>query len=68
MKRQVTAALLAAGIALAICPPVAASAGTARTAAAALPPGKTAAQWKKIAEDTGVGSSAVHAARLIHME
>ena len=67
MKRQVTAALLAAGIALAICPPVAASAGTARTAAAALPPGNTAAQWNKIAEDTVVGSGAFQAEGLIYM-
>jgi hypothetical protein len=67
MKRQVTAALLAAGIALAICPTVAASAGTARTAAAALPPGNTAAQWNKIAEDTVVGSGAFQAEGFIYM-
>jgi len=67
MKRQVTAALLAAGIALAICPPAAASAGTARTAAAALPPGNTAAQWNKIAEDTVVGSGAFQAEGFIYM-
>jgi hypothetical protein len=35
---------------------VAASAGTSRPAAAALPPGNTVAQWNKIAEDTVVGS------------
>ena len=35
---------------------VAASAGTNRDAAAALPPGNTVAQWNKIAEDTVVGS------------
>ena len=34
---------------------VAASAGTTRVAAAALPPGNTVAQWNKIAEDTVVG-------------
>jgi hypothetical protein len=37
---------------------VAASAGTIRNAAAALPPGNTVAQWNKIAEDTVVGSGA----------
>ena len=67
MKRQMTAALLAAGIALAICPAVAASAGTARTAAAALPPGNTAAQWNKIAEDTVVVSGAFQAEGFIYM-
>jgi hypothetical protein len=35
---------------------VAASAGTTRTAAAALPLGNTVAQWNRIAEDTVVGS------------
>jgi hypothetical protein len=35
---------------------LAASAGTARNAAAALPPGNTVAQWNKITEDTVVGS------------
>jgi hypothetical protein len=34
---------------------VAASAGTTRNAAAALPPGNTVAQWNKITEDTVVG-------------
>jgi hypothetical protein len=67
MKRQVTAALLAAGIALAICPAITASAGTTRTAAAALPPGNTVAQWNKIAEDTVVGSGAFQNEGLIYM-
>jgi hypothetical protein len=67
MKRQVTAALLAAGIALAICPAISASAGTTRTAAAALPPGNTVAQWNKIAEDTVVGSGAFQNEGLIYM-
>lgn len=67
MKRQVTAALLAAGIALAICPALTASAGTTSTAAAALPPGNTVAQWDKIAEDTVVGSGAFQNESLIYM-
>ena len=67
MKRQVTAALLAAGIALAICPAITASAGTTRTAAVALPPGNTVAQWNKIAEDTVVGSGAFQNEGLIYM-
>ena len=37
---------------------VAALAGEARNAGAALPPGNTVAQWNKIAEDTVVGSGA----------
>jgi hypothetical protein len=67
MKRQVTAALLAAGIALAVCPAVAASAGTTGKAAAALPPGNTVVQWNKIAEDTVVGSGAFQTEGLIYM-
>jgi hypothetical protein len=67
MKRQVTAALLAAGTALAICPAIAGSAGTAVTAAVALPLGNTVAQWNKIAEDTVVGSGAFQAEGLIYM-
>ena len=67
MNRKVTAALLAAGIALAICPAVTASAGTTGTAAAALPPGNTVAQWDKIAEDTVVGSGAFQNESLIYM-
>ena len=46
---------------------VAASAGTTRNAAAALPPGNTVAQWNKIAEDTVVGSGAFQAEGLIYM-
>jgi hypothetical protein len=67
MRRQVTAALLAAGIVLAICPAITASAGTTRAAAAALPPGNTVAQWNKIAEDTVVGSGAFQNEGLIYM-
>jgi hypothetical protein len=46
---------------------VAASAGTTRVAAAALPPGNTVAQWNKIAEDTVVGSGAFQSEGLIYM-
>src|SRR5215217_2007173 len=46
---------------------VAASAGTSRDAAAALPPGNTVAQWNKIAEDTVVGSGTFQSEGLIYM-
>jgi hypothetical protein len=46
---------------------VAASAGTTRPAAAALPPGNTVAQWNKIAEDTVVGSGAFQSESFIYM-
>jgi hypothetical protein len=46
---------------------VAASAGTTRDAAAALPPGNTVVQWNKIAEDTVVGSGAFQSEGLIYM-
>jgi hypothetical protein len=46
---------------------VAASAGTIRSAAAALPAGNTVAQWNKIAEDTVVGSGAFQSEGLIYM-
>jgi hypothetical protein len=46
---------------------VAASAGTTRDAAAALPPGNTVAQWNKIAEDTVVGSGAFQPEGWIYM-
>ncbi len=46
---------------------VAASAGTTRNAAAALPPGNTVAQWNKIAEDTVVGSGTFQSEGLIYM-
>ena len=46
---------------------VAASAGTTRYAAAALPPGNTVAQWNKIAEDTVVASGAFQSEGLIYM-
>jgi hypothetical protein len=46
---------------------VAASAGTTRNAAAALPLGNTVAQWNKIAEDTVVGSGAFQAEGFIYM-
>jgi len=46
---------------------VAASAGTTRHAAAALPSGNTVAQWNMIAEDTVVGSGAFQSEGLIYM-
>jgi hypothetical protein len=46
---------------------VAGVAGTAREAAAALPPGNTVEQWDKIAEDTVVGSGAFQNEGLIYM-
>jgi hypothetical protein len=46
---------------------VAASGGTTRNAAAALPPGNTVAQWNKIAEDTVVGSGAFQSEGYIYM-
>ena len=46
---------------------VAASAGTTRNAAAALPSGNTVAQWNMIAEDTVVGSGAFQSEGLIYM-
>jgi hypothetical protein len=46
---------------------VAASAGTTRDAAAALPPGNTVAQWNRIAEDTVVGSGAFQSEGFIYM-
>src|SRR6266700_7525028 len=46
---------------------VAASAGTTRNAAAALPPGNTVAQWNKVAEDTVVGSGAFQTEGFIYM-
>src|SRR6266536_3303390 len=45
---------------------IAGVAGTAREAAAALPPGNTVAQWNKIAEDTVVGSGAFQAEGFIY--
>jgi hypothetical protein len=46
---------------------VAASAGTARNAAAALPLGNTVAQWNQIAEDTVVGSGTFQTEGFIYM-
>jgi hypothetical protein len=46
---------------------VAASGGTTRNAAAALPPGNTVAQWNKIAEDTVVASGAFQSEGYIYM-
>jgi hypothetical protein len=46
---------------------VAATAGTAPEAGAALPPGNTVAQWNKIAEDTVVGSGAFQSEGFIYM-
>jgi membrane-associated phospholipid phosphatase len=59
MKRFVVAAVAAVA--------VAASAGTAREAAAALPPGNAAQQWNKIAEDTIVGSGAFQGEGFVYM-
>jgi hypothetical protein len=63
--------LLALGVASAtsgsIRTPQAASGGTTRNAAAALPPGNTVAQWNKIAEDTVVGSGAFQGEGFIYM-
>jgi hypothetical protein len=52
--------------AVAVCA-VAASAGTTRGAAAALPPGNAAQQWNKIAEDTIVGSGAFQGEGFVYM-
>jgi hypothetical protein len=46
---------------------IAASAGTTRDAAAALPPGNTVAQWNQIAENTVVGSGAFQSEGYIYM-
>jgi hypothetical protein len=46
---------------------VAASGGTTRTAAGALPPGNAVAQWNKVAEDTVVGSGAFQSEGFIYM-
>jgi hypothetical protein len=54
MKRRRTIVLRVVALA-AVALAVAASAGTTREAAAALPPGNTVAQWNQIAEDTVVG-------------
>ena len=54
-------AIAAAAVAVAALP------GSARSSAAALPPGNTAAQWNKIAEDTVVGSGAFQAEGFIYM-
>ena len=55
MKRKKTNVFRVVAIA-ATALAVAASAGTTRDAAAALPPGNAVAQWNQIAEDTVVGS------------
>jgi hypothetical protein len=56
------------GVALAaVALAVAASAGTSRDAAAALPPGNTVEQWNKIAEDTVVGSGAFQGEGFVYM-
>src|SRR4030095_14779443 len=46
---------------------LAAPAGTAPEAGAALPPGNTVAQWNKLAEDTVVGSGAFQSEGFIYM-
>jgi hypothetical protein len=66
MKRKTTNVLRLVAIAAAALA-VAASAGTTRDAAAALPPGNTVAQWNKIAEDAVVGSGAFQSEGLIYM-
>jgi hypothetical protein len=66
MKRRRTNVLWVVAIAVTALA-VAASAGTTRNAAAALPPGNTVAQWNKIAEDTVVGSGAFQSEGLIYM-
>ena len=62
MRLKVLLALTAAAALVA-----AASIGTTRDAAAALPPGNTVTQWNKIAEDTVVGSGAFQAEGFIYM-
>jgi hypothetical protein len=67
-KKEMTKAhalRLAAIAAMALA--IAGVAGTAREAAAALPPGNTVAQWNKIAEDTVVGSGAFQPEGFIYM-
>src|SRR5215207_1982754 len=64
--RQLARVLRGAALA-AVALIVAASAGTTRDAAAALPPGNTVAQWNKIAEDTVVGSGAFQGEGFIYM-
>jgi VCPO second helical-bundle domain len=66
MKRKRTNVLRVVAIA-AVALAVAASAGTTRDAAAALPPGNTVAQWNNIAEDTVVGSGAFQSEGFIYM-
>src|SRR5215211_3108896 len=66
MKRRRTNVLRAVAIAVTALA-VAASAGTTRNAAAALPPGNTVAQWNKIAEDTVVGSGAFQPEGFLYM-
>jgi hypothetical protein len=46
---------------------ISAAGGATQTAAAALPPGNTVAQWNKIAEDTVVGSGAFQNEGLVYM-
>src|SRR5712691_6679287 len=60
-------ALLRVAVLAVVALAVAASAGTTRDAAAALPPGNTVAQWNKIAEDTVVGSGAFQSEGFIYM-
>jgi hypothetical protein len=66
MKRRRTNVFRVVAIAT-VALAVAASAGTTRDAAAALPPGNTVAQWNKIAEDTVVGSGAFQSEGFIYM-
>lgn len=64
--RQLARVLRGAALA-AVALIVAASAGTTRDAAAALPPGNTVEQWNKIAEDTVVGSGAFQGEGFVYM-
>ena len=66
VTRPLARVLLLVAIAVAALT-VAASGGTTRVAAAALPPGNTVAQWNKIAEDTVVGSGTFQSEGLIYM-
>ena len=62
MRTRVLRAMVVATMAV----PVGLVAGAAPKAAAALPPGNTAAQWNQIAEDTVVGSGAFQAEGFIY--
>jgi hypothetical protein len=68
MQSRLTLARVLRVVAIAVTAlAVAASPGTSREAAAALPPGNTVAQWNQIAEDTVVGSGAFQPEGWIYM-